>query len=59
MKILLSRITSDNVQADGRRAIREEHIDDTGVVINIDYISDANFDATSASNARAIAMSRN
>lgn len=40
--IVKSHIIWDLPQADGRRVIREEHVDDSGIPHVFDYIGDAN-----------------
>lgn len=56
MSIVSSAIAEDAPQKDGRRAIRERHVDSRGVAHFIDYIADAgaDVDAMMAANAARI-----
>lgn len=44
MPIVLSKIKSNNIQADGRSVVREQHTDDVGQVYFFDYMAEPKFD---------------
>lgn len=52
MTIVTSVIISDDVQADGRRDIRERHTDDLGDIYPAHYLGEANTDANAVMLAR-------
>jgi hypothetical protein len=52
MPIVSSTITHDNVQSDGRRAIRERHVDQVGLEYVFSYLGAAAIDAAATMAAR-------
>ena len=52
MGIVSSVIAADDVQADGRRSIREHHTDDRGIVYSASYLGLSNTDANTVMLAR-------
>lgn len=51
--IVSSTIVSDSIQADGRRWIRELHLDDLGNGYPVMYLAESRYDAETAMKARA------
>jgi hypothetical protein len=56
MPIVSSTITSNNVEADGRRRIDELHIDDQGAQIQFTYLAAGNVDVAAILAARAASL---
>lgn len=54
--IVSSSITEDSRQADGRRWIAEQHIDQLGLIYAVRYLVDALFDVAAALAARVTAL---
>lgn len=54
--MIVSKIVSDAVQSDGRRAITEKHTDDRGVVQFVNYVCDRDFDAEQALQDRKVTI---
>lgn len=40
MAIIESSIAEDRMQIDGRRSVRERHVDETGAICEIDYLAE-------------------
>ena len=53
MAIVSSVIEWDLVQSDGRRVVREKHIDDQGVEYDFDYVAELNTNIAAKMTARA------
>ena len=53
MYIVSSAITSDNVEADGRRRVDELHIDDKGTKFTFSYLAESDFDVNAKLAERA------
>lgn len=52
MPVTSSAIVEDRAQRDGRRAITERHRTDTGRVLDVSYLAEANADVAARMNAR-------
>lgn len=53
MVIVTSTIEWDLTQSDGRRVVREKHIDDAGLEYDFDYIAETDTDINAKMAARA------
>lgn len=52
MPIIVSIIAWDMAQADGRRMVREQHTQDTGDVVVVDYLAESDTDTQAVLSAR-------
>ncbi len=56
MPIVSSAVIDDRAQRDGRRAVREQHVDDQAVVYTVDYLAEQGADTAAPLAARAVQL---